>query len=362
MLEFSAEKQLGAFRLEAQVEANGRVTALFGRSGSGKTTLINIIAGLVTPDRGRVVVDGELVFDSARGVNLPPHRRRMGYIFQEARLLPHLTVRNNLLYGFRRTPPDRRTVRLDDVVDLLGIDHLLGRRPANLSGGERQRVAIGRALLTSPRMLLMDEPLASLDSLRKAEILQYIDRLKDELRIPILYVSHAIDEVVRLADTVAVLSGGQVKAAGPVDEVMGRLDLRPYTGRYEGGAVIEARVVAQDLEYGLATLGFSGGELRAANLEALVGESVRVRIRARDVALALERPVGVSVLNVLPGTVAEIADEGGPIVDVRVRVGGDALISRITRRSLHDLRLAPGQPVYALIKAVALDRRSLGFM
>lgn len=362
MLELSAEKQLGAFRLEARVEANGRVTALFGRSGSGKTTLANIVAGLVVPDRGRIVVDGELVFDSERGVNLPPHRRRLGYIFQEARLLPHLTVRSNLLYGVRRTPPDRRTIRLDEVVDLLGIDHLLGRRPANLSGGERQRVAIGRALLASPRMLLMDEPLASLDGLRRAEILQYIDRLKQELGIPILYVSHAVDEVVRLADTITILSDGQVKAAGPVDEVMGRLDLRPYTGRYEGGAVIEARVAAQDLEYGLATLRFSGGELQAANLEALVGESVRVRIRARDVALALSRPVGASILNVLPGTVVEIADDGGPIVDVRVRVGDDALISRITRRSLHDLRLVPGQPVYALIKAVALDRRSLGFM
>ncbi|HSO06921.1 MAG TPA: molybdenum ABC transporter ATP-binding protein [Pelomicrobium sp.] len=362
MLELKVQKQLGAFRLDAEVAAGGRVTALFGRSGSGKTTLANVAAGLVKPDRGRVVLGGTVVFDSERGIDVAAHRRRVGYIFQEARLLPHLTVRGNLLYGYQRTPAAERTVELAEVVELLGIAHLLERRPAGLSGGEKQRVAIGRALLTSPRMLLMDEPLASLDNLRKAEILQYIDRLKEELNVPILYVSHAIDEVVRLADTVVVLSDGAVRAAGPVEEVMGRLDLRPLTGRYEGGAVIEARVVAQDLDFGLATLRFSGGDLHVANLEALVGEPVRVRVRARDVALALERPEGLSMLNVLAGTVAEIADEGGAIVDVRVQVGDDALISRITRRSLHDLGLAPGQPVYALIKAVALDRRSLGFM
>jgi molybdate transport system ATP-binding protein len=362
MLELHVEKRVGAFRLNARIEGAGRVTALFGRSGSGKTTLVNIVSGLVRPDRGRVVLNGSVVFDSARGIDLPPHRRRLGYVFQEGRLLPHLTVQSNLLYGLRRTPPAERSVGLDEVVDLLGIGYLLRRRPADLSGGEKQRVAIGRALLTSPRMLLMDEPLASLDSARKTEILQYIDRLKDELGIPILYVSHAIDEVVRLADTVALLSDGEVKATGPVDEIMSRLDLRPLTGRYEGGAVIGARVVAQDLEFGLATLRFSGGEMRAANLDALVGEHVRVRVRARDVALALVRPSAVSVLNVLPGMIAEIADDGSAIVDVRVRVGDDAVIARITRRSLHDLRLAPGQSVYALIKAVALDRRSVGFM
>ncbi len=230
MLDLDVERSLGRFHLRARLQAGAGVTALFGRSGAGKSMLTHVIAGLLRPDRGRVSVSGETLYDSERGIDVPAHRRRVGYVFQDGRLLPHLTVRHNLLYGrlFRRG--DGGFVDLHQVVDLLGLEYLLERRPAHLSGGEKQRVAIGRALLANPRLLLMDEPLAALDVHRKGEILQYVERLRDEVKIPIVYVSHAIEEVVRLADTVVVLSDGEVKAVGPVDEVMGRLDLRRLPG------------------------------------------------------------------------------------------------------------------------------------
>ncbi|MGH8756524.1 MAG: molybdenum ABC transporter ATP-binding protein, partial [Burkholderiales bacterium] len=250
---------------------------------------------------------------------------------------------------------------LDQVIELLGLEHLLERRPGALSGGEKQRVAIGRALLASPRVLLMDEPLASLDIHRKGEILQYIESLHSEVKIPIVYVSHAIEEVVRLAETMVLLSEGKVLAAGKLEDIMSRLDLRPMVGRYEAGAVIDTRVTAYDERYELTTLSFSGGELSVANLDALVGERVRVRIRARDVALALHPPAGVSMLNVLRGRLIEISREEGPVADVRVQVGDACLVARLTRRSIHQLGLEAGQEVYALIKTIALDRHSFGF-
>ena len=247
------------------------------------------------------------------------------------------------------------------MVSLLDLGALLERRPHHLSGGEKQRVAIGRALLASPRVLLMDEPLASLDAARKSEILHYVERLRDEMRIPIVYVSHAIEEVTRLADTLVLISGGRVTGVGTVQELAARLDLRTQIGRFEGGAIVDAKVLSQDLASGLARLGFDGGELLTTDIDALVGEPVRVRIRARDVSIALERPRGISVLNCLPGIVAEIGADGASSADVRIAVGPTSIIARVTRHSVTALNLAPGLPVFALVKAVSLDRHSVGF-
>lgn len=361
MLSIDVSLLRGRFELATEFTATGDITALFGRSGSGKTTLVNLIAGLVKPDRGRIEVDGVPLFDSASGIDTPAAQRRIGYIFQEGRLFPHLSVRRNLLYGERFTPPAERYVKLEKVVELLGLEHLLARSPAALSGGEKQRVAIGRALLASPRLLLMDEPLASLDNNRKWEILQYIERLRDDVKIPIVYVSHAIEEVVRLADTVVILSDGKVAACGKPADVMGRLDLHPVLGRYEHGAVLEAKVIAYDADDDLTTLAFPGGQLAVTNLDALIGEPVRMRIRARDVSIALQRPDHVSILNILPGHICEIGDDTAGIIDVRIAVGETYLLARLTRRSVRVLGLHTGQHIYAMVKAISLDRHSLGF-
>ena len=361
MLEVDVTARRGAFRLEARFAADAPIVALFGRSGSGKTTLVEAIAGLVTPQSGRIVVDGRVLFDRDRSIDLAPEERRVGYVFQDALLFPHLSVRANLAYGERRTPAAERFVDRARVIDLLGLAELLERRPATLSGGERQRVAIGRALIASPKILLMDEPLASLDTPRKAEILQYVELLRDELRLPIVYVSHAIEEVTRLADRLVLVSDGRTLAAGSVAELMARDDLKPHMGRFEAGGVIEARVARHDERYGLTVLAFAGGELVVPNVDALPGEPVRVRIRARDVAIALEPPRNASFQNVLAATVESVGGEFGAIVDVHLRVGSTPLVARITRQSAERLALAPGTPVHALIKAIAIDRRSVGF-
>src|SRR5262249_41829978 len=249
------------------------ITVLFGRSGAGKTSVINAIAGILRPDRGRIDINEETVFDTERGIDMPTPKRRVGYVFQEGRLFPHLSVRQNLNYAglFQR---GMQAAEFDRVVELLGLRELLERRPGNLSGGEKQRVAIGRALLSSPRLLLLDEPLASLDAHRKNEVLQYIELIRDEVKVPIVYVSHAVEEVVRIADTVVLMSAGRVLAAGPADEVMGRPDLRPGEGAFEGGAVIDAKVVQQDIEYDLATLAFERGTLTPHHVDAPLGEPV----------------------------------------------------------------------------------------
>src|SRR5882762_7047090 len=357
MLSVHIERGLGDFRLAASFEAGEGVTALFGRSGAGKTSVVNAIAGILRPDRGRITINGDTVFDSAGGVDVPTPKRRVGYVFQEGRLFPHLSVRQNLNYAglFSRGMPASEFTR---VVELLGLRDLLDRRPGNLSGGEKQRVAIGRALLSSPRLLLLDEPLASLDAHRKSEVLQYIELMRDEIKIPIVYVSHAVEEVVRLADTVVLVSAGEVAAIGAAEEVLGRPDLR--TSAFEGGAVIDARVVEQDMEHDLATLAFEGGTLTATNVDALIGEPVRVRIRARDVSIALERPQRISIQNVLKGTVAAIGEERSGVVDVTITVGAARLRSRITARAAGQLGLAQGLDVFALVKAVSLDRRRGG--
>ena len=361
MIDVDVEDRLGKFELAVAFRAEAPVVGVFGRSGAGKSALVNALAGVAHPRRGHIVVNGETLFDSERGIDLPPEQRRLGYVFQDALLFPHLSVESNLLYGYRRAPARARPIDPRHIVALLGLDALLRRFPGKLSGGERQRVAIGRALLAQPRLLLMDEPLASLDVTRRDEVLRYVELLRDDLHIPIVYVSHSVAEITRLADTVVLLSEGSTLAVGPVDEVMGRLDLRPHTGRFEAGAVIDTTVAAHDPASGLTTLAFAGGELSVPSVEALAGERVRVRIRARDVSLALSRPSGLSIVNVLESTLVAIADDGGPIVEVQLRVGQTSLRARITKWSRIELGLAEGQRVYALIKAVSLDRRSVGY-
>ena len=355
MLEVDVGVALGAFRLDAAFRSDAGVTCLFGRSGSGKSTLVNAIAGLVTPVRGRIAIHGAVVFDAAARIDMPVHRRRVGCVFQEGRLLPHLTVRQNLLYGYRLVAPDARQVEPDRIIDLLGLGPFLDRRPAALSGGEKQRVAIGRALLASPRLLLMDEPLAALDAPRKEEILRYIERMHAEVNVPIVYVSHAIDEVVRLADRVVVLADGRVASDGPVAAVMGQPGGGGAAGLFEGGAVIEARVAAKDPAYDMTTLVFPGGELHATRIDVPVGHAVRVRVRARDVAIALDRPARLSVVNIIEANVVGVAPRGGA-ADVLLDAGGTTIRARITRRSADQLGLAPGMQVFALVKAIALDR------
>jgi len=349
-----------SFELAASFRTGPGVTALFGRSGSGKTTLVNMVAGLVRPDRGRILVDGRALFDSAARIDLPSHRRRVGYVFQESRLFPHLTVRQNLLYGSWFRGQSFRLGSIDQIVELLGIGDLLMRRPASLSGGEKQRVSIGRAVLSDPAMLLMDEPLASLDEARKGEILPYLERLRDELDLPILYVSHSVPEVVRLATTMIVLSAGKVLANGPVEEVMGRPELFPAAGRYEAGSVLDARVVAHDAEFGLTELETAGGVLRVPRLDNAVGSRLRVLIRARDVMIATERPHQISALNILAGRIVALQDDGRPIGEATIAVGEGAIRARITRRSMSQLGLAPGREVFAVVKTVAIDHKSFG--
>jgi molybdate transport system ATP-binding protein len=360
MLEVDIQHRLGAFMLDAHFHSGRGLTALFGRSGAGKTSVVNAIAGLIRPQQGRIVIDGSVALDTERGICTPPHRRRIGYVFQEGRLFPHLTVRHNLLFGNWFVPGrERRNARLADVVDLLGIAALLDRRPARLSGGEKQRVAIGRALLSSPRLLLMDEPLASLDARRKDEILPYLERLRDEAGVPIVYVSHSVAEVTRLATTIVLMSDGQVRAVGPVQEIMGRAELYPLTGRFEAGAVLAVRVAAHDPQWSLTELVGGFGKLVVPRLDTPVGTAVRVRIRARDVTLAAIAPSGISALNVLPARVERVVPIEEGALDVQLRLGDERLLARITRRSGEALGLAPGREVFAVIKTVAIDRRNL---
>ncbi|MCH7957593.1 MAG: molybdenum ABC transporter ATP-binding protein [Proteobacteria bacterium] len=352
-------RRFGDFRLDVRFTAEGGLTALFGRSGAGKTSLINLLAGLERPERGRISVGGHVLFDADAGIDVAPERRRLGYVFQEGRLFPHMSVRGNLTYGRRLSPPDGHGQDFDHVVDLLDLRRLLARRPRTLSGGEKQRVAIGRALLANPRLLLMDEPLASVDAARKDEILSFIERLRDEVKLPIVYVSHAMDDIIRLADTMVILSDGAVVAAGAVEDLMSRIDLRPHTGRYEAGAVLAVTVAGQDLTFGLTELAFGANRLVVPRLDLPAGTALRVRIRARDVSLCLTPPVGISVLNIFKGRIVEIETGAGPMADVRLDIGAP-LIARVTRRSLHEMALEPGKTVHALIKAVAVDRPSLG--
>ena len=354
------EKRLGDFALAARFESTGRVTALFGRSGAGKTTLVGLIAGLTRPDRGRILVDGETLVDTDRGIAVPAHHRRIGYVFQEGRLFPHMSVRSNLLYGRRLSPRAGRWGSLEATEDLLGIGHLMSRRPAGLSGGEKQRVALGRALLASPRLMLLDEPLAALDEARKADLLPYIERLRDEMQLPIVYVSHAIEEVARIADTMVVLADGKAVATGPVADILARADLRPHTGQAEASTVIVATVAADDPARGVTHLDHPAGRLSVPRLALAAGSAVRLRIRARDVALAVGEPGLLSIRNRLAATVTAIARERPPMVEVRLDAAGTPVIASITEEAALALGLRSGLTVTALIKSAAFDRMSYG--
>ncbi|MEI4473428.1 molybdenum ABC transporter ATP-binding protein [Frigidibacter sp. MR17.24] len=344
------------FDLDVAFAAPQGVTALFGRSGAGKTTVVQAVAGLLRPDRGRIAL-GDRVLSEGRTF-LPPHRRRIGYVFQDGRLFPHLSVRQNLLYG-RWFAGARATAEIGPVVEMLGIGALMHRPTAGLSGGEKQRVALGRALLSGPELLLMDEPLAALDQARKDEILPYLERLRDETRLPILYVTHAASEVARLATTVVVLDRGRVAAAGPVAEVLSDPAAGAVLGLRELGAVIEARILAHDAD-GLTQLAWSGGRLILPHVAAAPGTQVRVRIHAEDVMIARAPPQDISALNVLPAVVEAVRLGEGPGALVRLAVGQDRILARVTRRSVEALALAPGTPCHAVLKSVAVAKGDIG--
>ncbi len=350
MLDLNVSTRLGGFSVDANIKADAGVTALFGPSGAGKTTLVNMLAGLLRPNRGHIIVQGEILFDREQGIDVPPEARRIGYVFQESRLFPHMSVAANLNYGRRQD-----TVNFDGVVDLLALAPLLKRRPNSLSGGERQRVAIGRAFLASPRILLMDEPLANLDAPRRSEILPFIEDLRREFSPSIVYVSHNMDEIIRLADQLVVMAEGTVVANGPVAEITSRLDLRPLTGRWDAGSVIDTVVAEQDEGDFLTRLSFKGGNLWLPRLDQAIGTSLRIQIRARDVSIALIPPADISILNVFAGEVIEVGEDDGPQVDVLLDIGAP-LWARITKRSQRELNIAPGRMVHAMIKAMAVDR------
>lgn len=341
------------FSLDVDLALPGRgVSALFGHSGSGKTTLLRCIAGLETALEGRLWMKGERWQEGDHF--LPVHQRPLGYVFQEASLFPHLTARGNLEYGMRRSPSALGPETLAHIVELLGIGALLERRPAQLSGGERQRVAIARALAVGPRLLLMDEPLSALDLKRKQEILPYLERLHDELEIPILYVTHSPDEVARLADHLVVLEGGRVMAQGPLGEVLSRIDL-PIRFGDEGGVVVEGRVAERDPQWHLAKVAFDGGELWVRDPGLEPGHRLRVRVQARDLSLTLEHQSNTSILNHLQGTLTQIGPGDHPAVTLaQIKVGPTPFVARLTARSAQALDLHPGKSVWIQIKSVAV--------
>ena len=354
-LEIRFRQDFPGFVLDVQLALPGRgVTALFGPSGCGKSTLLRCIAGLNTAPQGRCVVNGEVWQDGAH--SLPTHRRPLGYVFQEPALFAHLSVEANLDYGRRRAREAGQRVARERAIELLGIGHLLQRRPAGLSGGERQRIAIARALLTGPQLLLMDEPLAALDLARKNEFMPYLERLTRELDIPVIYVSHAPDEVARLADHIVALEAGRVVASGPLAEVLARVDLPIRLGE-DAGVVLEGVVVERDVQWSLARVAFPGGCLWVRDGGQDKGTTVRIRILARDVSLSLSPSPDTSLLNSLPVVVDQIADESHPalaLCRLKVGSGSSSLLARLTRRSAAALNLQPGHAVWAQIKAVAL--------
>jgi molybdate transport system ATP-binding protein len=336
------------------------VTALFGPSGAGKSTVLRILAGLESGASGRIRYDGQTWLDTGSGRSVPAHLRGVGYVFQDARLFSHLDVLGNLRFAHRRAGRDGKGAGFDDVVEALDLESLLARSTDSLSGGERQRVAIGRALLTRPRLLLLDEPLAAMDAARKGEILPYIEALPEEFGIPAIYVSHSIDEVARLADRMVVMADGKIAACGDAVEVLERPDLQHITGHFEAGAVIDARVVEHDPEFRLTRVEFCGQDILMPMAELPIGEVIRLRIRARDVSLARQRPESLSTRNVIRGVLTDIVKEPETaFAEAFVDAGGGLLRARLTRKAVADLDLVQGDQVFALVKSVSFDRRAL---
>ena len=367
MLDIEVKHRLGNFTIDAKFEAKDTgLVSLFGQSGSGKSSIMNMIAGLLKPQSGRIEIKGRVLFDSHKKINIKPQDRKIGYVFQESRLFPHYTVKGNLLYGEKKNSSNKDKNYLSKIVEILGIEHILEHKPRTLSGGERQRVALGRALLSNPEILLMDEPLASLDETRKFEIIPLIETIRDEFNTPIVYVSHAINEIIRLADFLVLIDNGRIKGTGTIEEISGRRDLHTLLNYHEMGTVIKAKVKHHDPEYSISTLSFPGGKLRVPKTGAAVGETVSVRIRARDISLSLIKPKKVSQLNILEGIINKI-DQKKNLVNHKLNHETDVCIdiglplwARITRFSIKKLNLQEGQKVYALIKSTSIDRESIG--
>jgi len=354
MLRVALRKRRQDYELQAAFSApTPGVIALFGRSGSGKTTLVEMLAGLLPPDEGEVQLSDTVLTDTARGIHVPAERRRIGYVFQDARLFPHLSVAGNLHYGLSRAVRAPQIIRFDEVVALLGLETLLQRRPHQLSGGERQRVALGRALLSQPQLLLLDEPLAALDFPRREEVLPYFESLRDWLSIPMVYVSHQFEEVLRLATYIVLLEAGRVLAAGPVDEISLRSELRRVIAPDLVGSVVSGTVAAVDPAGSTVELWVGSGRLKVSLPALPLGTRVRVQLLARDIILATQPIAGLSVRNALRGIVTEIAAEELASVLVKVDVGGPVLLARITASAREDLDLKPGDAVWALVKAVS---------
>ncbi len=357
MLQLAIRHHQGDFTLDASLDIGRGLTALFGPSGSGKTTLVNIVAGLIRPTEGRVVFDGETWSDTERGILQPPHRRRIGYVFQEGRLFPHMTVLQNLRYGENRLPKDERREDLDRVTDLLGIAPLFARRPARLSGGEKQRVALGRALMASPKLLLMDEPLSALDQDLKAQILPYIERIRDDVGVPILYVSHSLEEVARLATGVVTFDHGKATAVGRPDAMLATITRG--TGDLPAGNFIEATVTGHDDRDGLTEAQATAGPIVLRRADVAIGARIRVFVPVSDIVVATGQAEGLSALNRLAGIVAEMDDNGQGSVTLTVDCGGERLIAELTRRSVTQLALTPGMPVNLLFKTVSIAPEGL---
>lgn len=358
MLSVQLQHRLGDFALDVDFKAPPGITVLFGRSGSGKTSIVNAVAGLLTPDEGRVALGDRVLLDTRRGINLPPQRRRIGYVFQEGRLFPHLTVRQNLTYGRLFAPHGASREDPDKVIAMLGLEPLLQRRPGRLSGGEKQRVAIGRALLSAPELILADEPLAALDEARKAEILPYFERLRDEVSVPVLYVSHSAAEVARLATTVVALDAGRVTHRGPAGEVLADPMVTP-AGVRAAGALIEARVKTHH-DDGITELEAGGMALFVPRVPQGPGTPIRLRIAAQEIVLSRDKPVGLSALNVIPGRVDKVRTGDGPGALVSLKTPAGPLLARITRRSVEALGLAEGVACHAVVKSVAIAPEDVG--
>ncbi len=349
----------GDFRLDGAFASRDGITAVFGPSGSGKTTIVNAIAGLIHPDQGRVTLNGKALFDRAAGIHLPPRKRRIGYVFQDGRLFPHMDVAGNIRFGARFAPGSHDPAREAEIVGLLGLEALMSRRPGGLSGGEKQRVALARALLSQPDLLLMDEPLAALDGPRKDEILPYLEALRHEARVPIVYVSHSVAEVARLADHLVILQAGQVVRDGPAAEVLSDPGILPFVGVREAGAILNVTVAQHD-DDGLTRLDTGAGDLLLPGVAAEVGTSLRVRVLAQDLLIALEPPRGLSSRNILPVTVDSLHRGDGPGVAVQLRLGDHRLLARVTARAAEELQLRPGLACYAIFKATTVPRGNIG--